>query len=354
MTGQTFTDIVRVDHGRAVTDSAFARSYSKKPGFCVYSERFTQDCLGTTPKLTLVEQRDYQFAHEAGVYVRPTNSVYFTANFQTCDPVHLYAIDSATHKITQLDFAEVVQANGACNYQDGVLYCSQGDRNTPSGLVHVDPVTAKSETLINNFYGRDFNSVNDVVIHHETGEIWFTDPNYGYHQGFRPASMLPPQVYRFNPETKECWMVADGFVECNGLCFSPDYKLLYVTDTGAIQAHAGPGDGHQFSMNHKLPGTIYVYDVVNGRELHNRRVFAFCAVGIPDGIKCDEKGYVYSGCGDGVHCWAPDGTLVGKIVTGGVTANFCFAKEGMWLFAEKDLFFCELGAKGCLVKTECE
>jgi len=348
------SEVVRVDVARAAKDSSLARSYSQTRGFCVYHDSFVTDVLGDSPKLTLVEQRPYSFAHEAGVYVRPTNSVYFTANFQDCDPVHLYAVDSDSHKITQLDYPEVVQANGACNYKDGVLYCSQGDKTTPSALVHVDPVTGKSETLITNFYGREFSSINDVVIHHETGEIWFTDPCYGYHQAFRPAEELPPQVYRFNPATHECWMVADGFVMCNGLCFSPDYKRMYVTDTGAVQAHAGPGDGHQFSNKPTLPGTIYVYDVVNGRELHNRRAFAFCAKGVPDGIKCDEKGYVYSGCGDGVHCWAPDGTLVGKIVTAGATANFCFTKEGIWMFAEKNLFLCELKAKGCLVKIECE
>lgn len=291
------SEIVRVDLASAVKDSSVARSYSKTKGFCVYNDDFVKDVLGDSPKLTRVEKRDYQFAHEAGVYVRPTNSIYFTANFQSCDPVHLYAIDCATHVVTQLDYPEVIQANGACNYKDGILYCSQGDRTKPSGLVHVDPVTGASETLITNFYGRDFSSVNDVVIHHETGDIWFTDPSYGYEQAFRPPPMLPPQVYRFNPSTKECWMVADGFVMCNGLCFSPDYKLMYVTDTGAVQAHAGPADGHQFSFNPRLPGSIYVYDVVNGKELRNRRVFAFCAQGIPDGIKCDENGYVYSGCG---------------------------------------------------------
>lgn len=55
-----------------------------------------------------------------------------------------------------------------------------------------------------------------------------------------------------------------------------------------------------------------------------------------------------------MHCWAPDGTLVGKIVTVGTTANFCFAKEGIWMCAEDKLFLCQLKAKGCLVKTECE
>lgn len=156
-------------------------------------------------------------------------------------------------------------------------------------------------------------------------------------------------------------MVADGFAQCNGLCFSPDYTKMYVTDTGAVQAHGGPKDGHNFSVNPRLPCTIYEYDVVaNGTRLANRRVFAFCDTGVPDGIKCDERGNVYSGCGDGVHVWNQEGTLLGKISIGGTCANFCFSKgtdgkKGIWMFGEEELYFCELpGVEGCLVKVECE
>lgn len=349
------TKVVHVDNAHAIKDPSYARSVTATPSFVVYNQRFQSEVLGDVPRLTQVEKRDYQFAHEAGVYCRSTNSVYFTANFQTCDPIHLYAVNCDTHAITRVNYPDVVQANGACQYRDGVLYCSQGNRSVPSSLVLVDPVTEKSETLINNFHGREFSSVNDVVVHHETGDIWFTDPTYGYEQAFRPNPTLPAQVYRFRPSTAECWVVADGFEQCNGLCFSPDYKLLYVTDTAALQAHNGPGDGHQFFMNARKPASIYVYDVVGeGRRLANRRTFAFCDTGIPDGIKCDEHGNVYSGCGDGVHVWDPEGTLIGKIVVGNTTANFCFVKGGMWLFAEKALYHCELKARGALVQIECE
>ena len=348
------TKIIRVDLAKAVTNPRYTHSLRHFPCFCVYRESFVDDVLGEGPELQLIEARDYQFAHEAGLYIRRTNGVYFTANFQTCDPVHLYVIDSKSHEIKQLHYPDVVQANGACNYRDCVLYCSQGNLTTPSGLVLVDPVSDKSEVLINNFHGREFSSVNDVVVHHETGDIWFTDPTYGYEQAFRPSPVLPPQVYRFRPSTGECWVVADGFEMCNGLCFSPDYKTMYITDTGAVKAHAGPGDGHQFSFNARKPATIYAYDVRDGTTLINRRTFAFCDKGVPDGIKCDEKGYVYSGCGDGVHVWNSQGTLVGKIITGSMTANFCFVKGGIWMFNEKELYFCRLKAKGALVSIECE
>lgn len=84
-----------------------------------------------------------------------------------------------------------------------------------------------------------------------------------------------------------------------------------ITDTGALLAHGTPAYGQQITVNPRLPASIYEYDVVdNGTRLANRKMFAFCDSGIPDGIKCDTAGNVYSGCGDGVHAWSNDGTLV--------------------------------------------
>lgn len=349
------TDTITVDLKRMATDLNYGKQLSRGKGFRIYNEAFTK-ILGDDPSITQVQSRDYQFAHEAGVYIKSTNRVYFTANFQTCDPIALYSVDASTLEVSDDDFSGVVQANGACNYKDKILYCCQGSKTAPSALVLVDPSTSTSEALITNFQGRAFNSINDVIIHHANDDIWFTDPTYGYEQAFRPTPDLPSQIYRYKPSTGEVWCVADGFAQCNGLCFSPDYATLYVTDTGACQAHSGPGDGHNFSMNPRLPATIYEYDVVErGTKLANRRVFAYCDNGVPDGIKCDEAGNVYSGCGDGVHVWDKQGTLIGKVVVGGCVANFCFSREGMWMFGEEELYLCKLGGvKGALVGIECE
>jgi gluconolactonase len=348
------TDTIRMDLKRLATDINYGKQLSQGKGFRIYDDSFSK-LLGSNPSITQVQSRDYQFAHEAGVYIKTTNRVYFTANFQTCDPIALYSVDATSLEVGDDDFKGVVQANGACNYKDKVLYCCQGDKTNPSALVLTDPISGTSECLLNNFQGRPFNSINDVIIHHANDDIWFTDPTYGYEQAFRPSPDLPSQIYRFDPSTGRTWCVADGFVQCNGLCFSPDYKTLYVTDTGACQAHDGPGDGHNFSMNPRLPATIYSFDVTDsGTTLSNRKTFAFCDNGVPDGIKCDEEGNVYSGCGDGVQVWNSQGTLIGKIVTGGCVANFCWSKEGMWMFGEEELYLCKLGAKGTLVSIECE
>ena len=172
---ETYTDIIDYDCRRAHQgDIKYARSLPKAPCFIAYNPEF-KELIGSSPKLSLVEKRADKFAHEAGVYIKSTNRNYFTSNYQSNKTIETYAIDCKTHEITEDNFPDVVTANGACHYNDKVLYCCQGDFNTPSALVLVDPSTSKSETIINSFYGREFNSLNDVVIHHEQDEIWFTE-----------------------------------------------------------------------------------------------------------------------------------------------------------------------------------
>jgi len=199
--------------------------------------------------------------------------------------------------------------------------------------------------LVTNFHGRDFNSVNDVAVAKD-GCIWFTDPCYGNEQEFRQAPKLPNQVYRFNPKNGDLRVVADGFGRPNGICFNPDESVVYVTDTDLIH-----GDGKDLQR----AATIYAFDIlmVSGAPfLANKRVFAFAAVGFPDGIKCDVHGNVYSGCSDGVEVWSTGGTLIGRIMVPGGVANFCFGKNGeMFLGAEQKLWRLQLAqsTKGALL-----
>lgn len=87
------------------------------------------------------------------------------------------------------------------------------------------------------FYGRPFNSVNDIVVRND-GLIWFTDPIYGFEQEYRPRPRLPSKVYMYNPKTGNVRAMTDGFGRANGICFSPDERTIYVTDTDWIH-----GDG---------------------------------------------------------------------------------------------------------------
>lgn len=75
----------------------------------------------------------------------------------------------------------------------------------------------------------------------------------------------------------------------------------------------------------------YAFDIITRSGSHflaNKRLFATATTGIPDGIKCDLEGNVYSGCGDGLNVWSPGGSLIGKVMCPGGVANFCFTKKG--------------------------
>ena len=110
-------------------------------------------------------------------------------------------------------------------------------------------------------------------------------------------------------------MVADDFDKPNGLAFSPDETLLYVADTGA-------------SHDADAPKHIRVFDVKSkGRSLGASRVFAECTAGLFDGFRLDTDGRIWTSAGDGVHCYTPDGTLIGKIRIPEVVANVYFGGQ---------------------------
>src|SRR5262245_47326560 len=113
---------------------------------------------------------------------------------------------------------------GATNYKGNLLYTAEGQGdNVPSALTLMNPQKPYNTTiLVNNCFGRQFNSLNDVVIHPKSKYIYFTDVTYGYVQDFRPLPGLRNQVYRFIEKTGALTVVADDFNMPNGVTFSPD------------------------------------------------------------------------------------------------------------------------------------
>lgn len=209
------------------------------------------DLFGPSPTLELLyENQDCPFAHEAGVFIDTDNTLFITSN-QYCHPqtgkktIHITKVTLPSTKGDAVRCEEICpeglhMANGAVNYQDGVVFCEQGtmDPAHPGGLVFMErQAPYATRTLVSSFYGRAFTSVNDVVAHSD-GSLWFTDPIYGYEQGIRPKPQLPNQVYRFDPASQSIRAMADGFGRPNGICFSPDEKTVYITDTDWIH-----GDG---------------------------------------------------------------------------------------------------------------
>ena len=158
---------------------------------------------------------------------------------------------------------EVSKFRSPANYSNGNTRDRQGrliSCEHDSRRVTRTELDGTITTLIDNYQGRKFNAPNDVVVH-TNGSIWFTDPGYGIlsnYEGHVDKFELPTNVYRLDPSTGDITVVADDFARPNGLCFSPDEKLLYIADTGQ------PKD---------KPNPIRVFDVVNGKELKNGKMF---------------------------------------------------------------------------------
>lgn len=166
--------------------------------------------------------------------------------------------------------------------------------------------------LADSFEGKPLNSPNDVVVSSD-GTIWFTDPTYGIISDFEGYRATPEQtarnVYRLTAEGTLSVAVGD-FTQPNGLCFSPDEKTLYIAESGSSHDDSVPSVIRKFSVNQ---GT-----------LTDQGVFATIDNGLPDGIRCDRAGNLWSSAADGVHCFAPDGAPLGKILVPELVSNICF------------------------------
>jgi gluconolactonase len=189
--------------------------------------------------------------------------------------------------------------------------------------------------IADGYLGKRLNSPNDVVVKSD-GSVWFTDPHYGIktdYEGFRAEEELPCQVYRVDSDGTIEAVITD--MACpNGLAFSPDESVLYVADTGRM-----------FSSD---PQHIRVFDMGTGRP-KNGRVFHTVSPGCADGIRCDTDGNLWSSAGDGVHCIAPDGHLMGRILVPEVVSNICFggrAKHRLFITATTGLYSVVLNRQG--------
>lgn len=181
--------------------------------------------------------------------------------------------------------------------------------------------------IADGYGGKRLNSPNDVIVARD-GAIWFTDPHYGIvtdYEGFRAEEELPCSVYRVDPDGRIEAVITD--MACpNGLAFSPDESRLYVADTGRM-----------FSSD---PQHIRVYDMMDGKP-RNGRIFHKVSAGCADGIRVDSDGNLWSSAGDGVHCIAPDGHLMGRILVPEVVSNICFggrAKHRLFITATTSLY----------------
>ncbi|MFM9920280.1 SMP-30/gluconolactonase/LRE family protein [Lacisediminihabitans sp. H27-G8] len=191
-----------------------------------------------------------------------------------------------------------------------VVQCSHGAR----AIERDDGRTVT--TIAAAWAGRRFNSPNDVVVHSD-GSIWFTDPPYGIqvsgegHPGEREYG--DNFVFRIDPSDASVTVVIADIEEPNGLAFSPDESILYVSDTSAARASGGGGNRH-----------IRAYDTIDGRTCKNGRTIASLHSGLPDGFRVDEHGRVWTSSDSGVQIFSQAGDHLATIAVPEVVSNLCF------------------------------
>ena len=228
-------------------------------------------------------------------------------------------------------------ANGHTLGHDGlVLACEHGPRR----VARYERDGTRT-TVVDRFEGRRLNSPNEIVVASD-GAIWFTDPPYGIldnNEGYQADSELGGCfVFRFDPVTGELAKVSDDLVHPNGLAFSPDERVLYVTDTEA--ARPGVGNHH-----------VLAFDVVDRRRLASPRVFTVIEPGVPDGLRIDVEGNVWTSAGDGIHVLDASGTELGRIVLPQTASNCTFGgPDGRRLFitATTTLWSIDVGVRGAV------
>jgi len=193
-------------------------------------------------------------------------------------------------------------------------------------------------TLADRFDGKRLNSPNDAALAPD-GAIWFTDPIYGIRQPDEGLMAEPEQaarrVYRIAPDGRLDARI-DRLDQPNGIAFSPDGRVLYVSESGA-------------ALNPEGPSGIWAFAVSAEGEADEGRLFAPIAPGVPDGLEVSQDGHVFAGCQDGVRVFDPDGRMVGRIPTPTASANLAFGgTDGQRLFitAGKAVFAIDLAVAG--------
>lgn len=229
--------------------------------------------------------------------------------------------------------ADARYANGHTRDRQGRLVsCEHGARR-----VTRTEADGSITVIADSYDGRPLNSPNDVVVKSD-GTIWFTDPHYGIgsdYEGFKAESENPLVVYRADPEAGTLEVVIDDMKAPNGLAFSPDEDLLYVADTGR--------------MYENDPSHIRVYDCASDGTLSNGRHFHTVDPGKADGFRLDTDGNIWTSAEDGVHCIAPDGRLLGKVLVPEKVSNVCFggrAKHELYVTATTSLYRVTLNRRG--------
>ena len=234
------------------------------------------------------------------------------------DHQHLFFSDIPANRMMRLTLDGQVStycqpadySNGNTRDRQGRLVsCQHGTRS-----VTRTELDGTRTVIADSYQGKRLNSPNDVIVQ-STGAIWFSDPTYGILSDYEGYTSEPEQaarnVFRVDPVTGEVEAMITDFTQPNGLAFSADESVLYVAESGS-------------SHDAEVPSIIRAFKLDETGGILSDEVFATIDRGLPDGMRVDAAGHLWSSASDGIHCFHPDGTRLGKILVPEVVSNLCF------------------------------
>ncbi|KAI9041932.1 SMP-30/gluconolactonase/LRE family protein [Aspergillus affinis] len=281
--------------------------------FISYDEEFLS-LLGSNPTVELIDEREANFAAEAGVWIRERSEVWYTTWIND-GPTRVEILNLADRSIRNLSSSMPLENPNGGYYHQGLVYftCLRDDsRGWPGGVVSVDPETGHVERILNSYFGLKFDSIDDVT--------WVTQP--GTNHSFMFITILPnpegtekgendtlPQgLWRWDPQAK-LLLPAISRTElpvANGVRVSRDQKTLWVTDFGGAERSRAWGLPAEVGAP-----AIYKYSLDEDMWPTNKRIFGVSRMQAADGIRVDDQGRVWTAEGEGVMVRAADGRVIG-------------------------------------------
>ncbi|KAA8652234.1 SMP-30/gluconolactonase/LRE family protein [Aspergillus tanneri] len=357
----TFGDTL-VANGSTLTDV-------KSADFVVFDKERGLEILGSEPSYEYMFAVSYAI-HEAPVYVESQNKLYLSQLAPPAGYLPQLVVDLNQVPPTLSEFLSdppVYAPNGGTFHNGKIIWGASGGNQTIEGgeqrvsLRTLDPETNKTTTLVNNYFGYYFNTIDDLAVHPKTGDIWFTDPrmldpwfppiaiahveaqwadagaDYSWFNGLTDTPpQLPAASYRYNMSSGAVTVVDDSLGQPNGVAFNPEGTIVYISDSVGASGPVDPKYGHggtPFNTTHHR--TIYAFDVSeDGTQAFNKRPIYLAAGFIPDGLKVAANGCILSAVGRGIDVLDPLGQLLLTIQTNYTVQNFAWTGpelKTLWL-----------------------
>lgn len=331
------------------SDGSFARLSDTT--FTVFDQERGLDILGPAPRLEKIFETRNDSIHEAPVYVPGLNAIIFSQPHQGVYQQQMINLNGTSPTLSNYTTTPPVYAVNGGRYHKGKIYwaseasfsflsptnSSETIDQTP-GIYELNPYTGEVRTLLNNYFGQQLNSPNDLTID-SRGDIFFTDSWYGYAINVTSHPVLRAQTYRFRPSTGAVSVVEDSLQQPNGIGLSPDGKTMYISDTGVTDFSAAPPEQvPRYTFDPFGGRAVYAYDVTfapPGNYLTNKRPIWYAQTFAPDGLHVSREGYVLGATGKGVDVLSEWGELIVRIEVGQEINNFQFAggeRRELWLF----------------------